>query len=75
MDVLVEGRDDKEFFDAVIRPMLEEQFRSAMPKQFKDSVVNFMTEVLRRFRMDTAKSKNRSFCYLMDLLEARLRKA
>jgi len=53
----------------------KELFRHAMPKQFEHSVVDFMAEILNRFDLDTAKSKNRSFCYLMNLLEARLRKA
>jgi len=47
----------------------KEQFVSLMPRRF-NSVVEFMTDILRRFRIETAKSKNRSFCYLMDKLEA-----
>lgn len=49
----------------------KEQFKSMMPKRFNDSVADFMVEILRRFRLDTAKTRNRSFCYLMDKLGAR----
>lgn len=52
----------------------KEQFASLVPRRF-DSVVEFMTEVLRSFRIETAKRKNRSFGYLMDLLEKRSREA
>jgi len=53
----------------------KEQFQAMMPERFKDSVVDFMREVLGRFRLDIARSKNQSFCYLMDKLEARLKEA
>ncbi len=53
----------------------KEQFRAMMPERFKDSVVDFMTEIVGRFRLDVAKSKNRSFCYLMDRLETQSKKA
>jgi hypothetical protein len=49
----------------------KEQFKGMMPKRFNDSVADLMVEILRGFRSDTAKNKNRSFCYLMDKLEAR----
>jgi hypothetical protein len=52
----------------------KEQFASLMPRRF-NSVVEFMTDILRCFRIETAKRKNRSFCYLMDKLEARSKKA
>jgi len=52
----------------------KELFESLMPKKY-DSITDFMDEILKRFCIDTAKGRNRSFCYLMDLLEARLRKA
>jgi hypothetical protein len=39
-----------------------------MPAKF-DSVVAFMNEMLSGFDVGTAKDRNRSFCYLMDLLE------
>jgi hypothetical protein len=55
--------------------MTKEQFRSLMPGRFNDSVVDFMTDILRGFRIEVAKGRNRSFCYLMDLLEARSEKA
>ena len=53
--------------------LTKEQFGSLMPRKF-DSITDFMDEILKRFRVETAKGKNRSFCYLMDVLEARLRK-
>jgi hypothetical protein len=53
----------------------KEQFKSMMPKRFNDSVADFMVEILSGFRSDVAKIKNRSFCYLMDKLEARPEKA
>jgi hypothetical protein len=49
----------------------KEQFRGLVPGRFRDSVVDFMTELLNVFQVDVARAKNRSFCYLMDLLEAR----
>ena len=52
----------------------KEQFGDLVPRRF-NSVVEFMTEILRRFRIETAKGKNRSFGYLMDKLEARSKKA
>jgi len=47
----------------------KEQLREMMPKRFNGSVVDFMAEILRRFRIELARGKNRSFCYLMDVLE------
>jgi len=52
----------------------KEQFRSLMPKRFNDSVVDFMTEILRGFQIELARGKNRSFSYLMDKLEAKSKK-
>jgi hypothetical protein len=52
----------------------KEQFVGLMPRRF-NSVVEFMTEILRRFRIETARGKNRSFGYLMDKLEAGSKKA
>ena len=51
----------------------KEQFGGLMPRRF-NSVVEFMTEILRRFRVETAKGRNRSFRYLMDKLGARSKK-
>lgn len=51
----------------------KEQFAGLMPRRF-NSAVEFMTEILRCFRIETAKGRNRSFCYLMDKLEARSKK-
>lgn len=55
--------------------MTKEQFRNLMPRRFNDSVVDFMVELLSGFRIDLARGRNRSFCYLMDLLEASSEKA
>jgi hypothetical protein len=52
----------------------KEQFEKMMPARF-GSVADFMAEILNRFRVDTAKGRNRSFCYLMDKLEAIGKKA
>jgi len=52
----------------------KEQFANLMPRRF-NSVVEFMTDILTRFRIKTAKGKNRSFRYLMDKLEAGSKKA
>jgi len=49
----------------------KEQFRGMMPKRFDNSVVDFMAEILRRFQIEVAKGKSRSFCYLMDRLASR----
>jgi hypothetical protein len=49
--------------------LTKEQFRELMPKRFKGFVVDFMVEILKRFSLETARQKNRSFCYLMDFLE------
>jgi hypothetical protein len=53
----------------------KEDFRGMVPKRFNNAVVDFMTEILRGFRVEVARGKNRSFCYLMDLLEARSKEA
>jgi len=42
----------------------KEQFNSLMPKKF-DSRIDFMVEMLKRFRTEKAKQKNRSFSYFM----------
>jgi len=52
----------------------KEQFQRMMPKQFNDLVVDLMGEILQSFRVQLARGKNRSFCYLMDKLEARSKK-
>jgi len=52
----------------------KEQFEKLMPTKFK-SVVDFMDEIVNRFCIDAAIRKNRSFGYLMDLLEARSKEA
>jgi len=48
----------------------KEQFRNLMPRQFNDSVADFMVELLRHFQVKVAKGRNRSFEHLMNLLEA-----
>ena len=42
----------------------KEQFNSLIPKQF-DSRIDFMIEILKRFSIQTAKKKNKSFGYFM----------
>lgn len=42
----------------------KEQFNSLMPEKF-DSRIDFMVEILKRFSIQTAKRKNRSFAYFM----------
>jgi hypothetical protein len=54
--------------------LTKEQFEGLMPAKF-DSITDFMNEILNRFSTDTARTRNRSFCYLMDKLEARSKKA
>ena len=49
----------------------KEQFREMMPKRFEGSIVDFMAEILRGFCVDVARTKNRSFCYLMERLGTR----
>jgi hypothetical protein len=41
-----------------------------MPKRFSNSAVDFMREILRRYRVESAKGRKRSCYYLMDRLEA-----
>lgn len=55
--------------------LTKEHFRTLMPKRFNGSAVDFMAELLREFRVDLARARNRSFGYLMDLLETRLNEA
>ena len=42
----------------------KEQFNNLIPKKF-DSRIDFMIEVLKRFSIETAKQKNKSFEYFM----------
>jgi len=71
------GLDDRAFRELGIASLpqtddvTKEQFRNMMPGQFSGSVVDFMKEILKRFQVDVARKKNRSFCYLMDLLESK----
>ena len=53
----------------------KEDFREMVPKRFRSSAVDFMAEILSGYRVEIAKDRNRSFCYLMDLLEKTLRGA
>lgn len=53
----------------------KEHFRTLIPKRFDGSVADFMIELLRAYRTEVARGRNRSFCYLMDLLETRLNEA
>lgn len=54
--------------------LTKELFENLMPPRF-DSIVDFMEEILNRFRINTAKGRNRSFGYLMDKVEARSEEA
>jgi hypothetical protein len=47
----------------------KEELRAVMPKRFGGSAVDFMAEMLREFRVERARNRSRSFCYMMDLLE------
>ena len=55
--------------------LTKEQFRTLIPKRFDGSVADFMIELLRAYRTEVARARNRPFCYLMDLLETRLNEA
>lgn len=53
----------------------KEELRRMIPERFNDSVVDFMGEILRGFRVEPARRRNRSFGYLMNRLEAGSKKA
>ena len=53
----------------------KEMFREMMPKRFKDSAVDLMAVILKGFKTDLAQNKNRSFGYLVDLLETTSKEA
>ena len=53
----------------------KEIFREMIPRRFKGSAVDFMTVILKGFSTKLAQSRNRSFGYLMDLLETRSKEA
>ena len=44
--------------------LTKEQFNPLMPKRF-DSRIDFMSEILKYFSIDTAQQKNRSFSYFI----------
>jgi hypothetical protein len=52
--------------------LTKEQFEGLVPAKY--SVVDFMNEILGRFRTEVARGRNRSFGYLMDLLDAQIEK-
>lgn len=52
--------------------LTKEQFEGLSPA--KCSVVDFMDQILGRFQIEAAKGRNRSFGYLMDLLDAQIEK-
>ena len=64
------GVDDKTCNDLGVKPfqntnaITKEHFNQLIPKNF-DSRIDFMLEVLKRFNMETAKKKNKSFSYFM----------
>lgn len=47
----------------------KEQFNSLVPDRF-DSRIDFMVEILKRFSIDTARQKNKSFDYFMAKIRA-----
>ena len=49
--------------------MTKEQFNSLMPKKY-DYRIDFMAEVLKRFSIETAKRKNKSFDYFIKKIQA-----
>ncbi len=51
----------------------KEDLNNIQPDKF-DSRIDFMTEVLKRFLIETAKSKNKSFQYFMGKLQTRFEK-
>lgn len=51
----------------------KEQFEGLVPTKY--SVVDFMGEILGRFQIEVARGRNRSFGYLMNLLETQSEKA
>jgi len=46
----------------------KEQFNGLIPKKF-DSRIDFMVEILKRFSIETAKRKNKSFHYFISRIE------
>lgn len=68
------GLDDKKCKELGIKPfrdtdsITKEQFNDIIPPKF-DSRIDFMAEVLKRFSIETAKSKNKSFQYFMEKLQ------
>ena len=62
------GLDDKSCKELKIRTIrrtdniTKEQFNKRIPQKF-DSRIDFMVEILKRFFVETAKKKNRSFAY------------
>ncbi|MBN1508993.1 MAG: hypothetical protein JW955_19255 [Sedimentisphaerales bacterium] len=74
------GLDDEHALELGLSPvhhtdrLTKEQFAGMVPRRL-DSVAAFMNEILKSFRIETAKTRNRSFCYFMDKLEASPKKA
>jgi len=64
------GLDEESCTELGIRPfertdtITKEQFDALIPKKF-DSRIDFMVEVLKRYSVETAKQKNKSFGYFM----------
>jgi len=52
----------------------KEQFEKLMPQRFV-SVVDFLSEILKKFSVETAKQKNKSFQYFMEKLQINLEKS
>ena len=71
------GVDDKTCNALGIKPfqntnaITKEHFNQLIPKKF-DSRIDFMLEALKRFDIETAKKKNKSFKYFMEKIEQSL---
>ena len=74
------GLDDNKCRDLGIKTFYEtnsitkEQFNAMIPAKYDDSRIDFMSEVLKRFSIETAKSKNNSFQYFIGKLQTRFGK-
>ena len=73
------GLDEKQCKELGIKSFQEtnditkEQFNSVIPTKY-DSRIDFMAEILKRFSIETAKSKNNSFQYFIEKLQTKFDK-
>jgi len=69
------GLDNKKSKELSIKPLrntndiTKEEFNRLIPKKF-DSRIDFMVEILKRFSVETARRKNKSFNYLLTKIES-----